>query len=442
MHPRHDVLFFKNAEGESYKQTYLSPPSGRSVVHQSRRSIHVGSARCVVILLFPPILLITSLTQWARQNPTMKATQNPGWPGCCRPPAANENKQVQIADWPAVSVIHHVPIPGDVRALLESLGQRIPPFAQNVVNTRGVFPSSQPPSISRRGSAVVASALRGEIMPVKSASLPIPVKLRGGGSPQQVVSPLVNNPSRTSLESSPGSTVSTNSMDQIVLPRRPAVDTQPEKRRDNSRESKQSPGRKHAELNGTLSRRASTQRPSLSAVVAVAKSNNDTPRKGSGGNPSPPPTNSIRGTDRTHERNTSTSTLRQRSPLDLEVAGLSIRSGSSSASSDSGDGSETTVISDGGFTDYLSDESEAELQRQAEIRAAIIAQTQVEEQEFRAARQQLANVDLRPPKSWTSNVNSTPRSQHAAPPTNGSAYGTQQFAASPYAGQTAAQSRV
>lgn len=62
--------------------------------------------------------------------------------------------------------------------------------------------------------------------------------------------------------------------------------------------------------------------------------------------------------------------------------------------------SDCTVTSDGGFTDYLSDESEAELQRQAEARAALVAQNQAEELEFKAARQQLAHVDLRPPKSW------------------------------------------
>jgi hypothetical protein len=78
----------------------------------------------------------------------------------------------------------------------------------------------------------------------------------------------------------------------------------------------------------------------------------------------------------------------------------------SSASSGSGssDGmeslSDSTVVSDGAFTDYLSDESEAELQRQAEARAALLAQTQMEEMEFKAARLQLAHVDLRPPKLW------------------------------------------
>jgi hypothetical protein len=74
-----------------------------------------------------------------------------------------------------------------------------------------------------------------------------------------------------------------------------------------------------------------------------------------------------------------------------------------------------TVTSDGGFTDYLSDESEAELQRQAEIKAAIVAQNQAEEQEFKAARQQLAEVDLRPPKTWSttaSNSRMQGRSMH------------------------------
>jgi hypothetical protein len=71
---------------------------------------------------------------------------------------------------------------------------------------------------------------------------------------------------------------------------------------------------------------------------------------------------------------------------------------------------DSTVTSDGGFTDYLSDESEAELQRQAEIKAAIVAQNQAEEQEFKAARQQLADVGLRPPPSW-STTTGNPRLQ-------------------------------
>lgn len=64
---------------------------------------------------------------------------------------------------------------------------------------------------------------------------------------------------------------------------------------------------------------------------------------------------------------------------------------------------DSTVTSDGGFTDYLSDESDAELQRQAEARAVLAAQNQAEEAEFKAARQQLAHIGLRPPKAWNPN---------------------------------------
>jgi len=62
--------------------------------------------------------------------------------------------------------------------------------------------------------------------------------------------------------------------------------------------------------------------------------------------------------------------------------------------------SDTTITSEG-FTDYLSDESEEELQKQAEARAAVLAQNQMEELEFKMARQQLVRVGLEPPKTWT-----------------------------------------
>jgi hypothetical protein len=77
---------------------------------------------------------------------------------------------------------------------------------------------------------------------------------------------------------------------------------------------------------------------------------------------------------------------------------------SSASSSGSGSRSDSTVTSEGAFTDYLSDESEAELQRQAEARAILTAQNMAEEAEFRAARERLAQVDLRPPKSWNSHL--------------------------------------
>jgi len=96
---------------------------------------------------------------------------------------------------------------------------------------------------------------------------------------------------------------------------------------------------------------------------------------------------------------------------------------SASSSSGSSGGrsslSDNTVTSDGGFTDYLSDESEAELQRQAEEKAALFAQMQAEELEFKMARQQLAHIGLRPPKSWNpTNTSSVHSSVNNFPPRN------------------------
>jgi len=87
--------------------------------------------------------------------------------------------------------------------------------------------------------------------------------------------------------------------------------------------------------------------------------------------------------------------------------------GSNSGSSDSigGGGSSSDNTIDGGFTDYLSDESEAELQRLAEAKAALEARLAQEEMEFKSVRQQFAHVDLRPPKTWnpTTIVNTSGR---------------------------------
>lgn len=69
--------------------------------------------------------------------------------------------------------------------------------------------------------------------------------------------------------------------------------------------------------------------------------------------------------------------------------------------------SNNAVPPDEGFTDYLADESEVELQGQVETRAAVIALNRAEELEFKMARQQLAQANLRPPKSWNPSKLST-----------------------------------
>lgn len=87
--------------------------------------------------------------------------------------------------------------------------------------------------------------------------------------------------------------------------------------------------------------------------------------------------------------------------LGMDMEGPSnVPKGSAPSSSSDGCGSisNNCVPTDEGFTDYLADESELELQ--AETRAAFIALNQAEELEFKMAREQLKLANLRPPKPW------------------------------------------
>ncbi|KAF7790914.1 hypothetical protein EIP86_001872 [Pleurotus ostreatoroseus] len=411
--------------------------------------------------MLPPVQTFNGcgFCKWARNNtnPKLSGYQNPGWPGCCRPPNPSENKLVQAADWPTVSLVHRVPIPSEIKAILESItGQRTSnalPFSTGSI--RGSLPSSQPPSLSRRTSSSVTVPTRGDTTPNKVTPVSIPPKRSGsGGSPQQLSATLATGSRNAAADNISCSLPNASAMDQVQnMVRRPLVETQ-ERRRNNSREAKKgSPNRQPVELLpsrksvdatssrksidlGSSARRNTTtqQRPSISAATTSTSVNkvtvDATTSYRSALAPSTNlPTASIpmpsSRTSGDREKSNTDSVRRRKTSLESALGGLSISSGSSASSSDSGGSTETTVISDGGFTDYLSDESDAELQRQAEIKAVLLEkmeQSYVEEQEFKAARQQLANIDLRPPKSWTSNVHSTPRSQNASSNNVGSAY--------------------
>ncbi|KAI0939728.1 hypothetical protein AcV5_001046 [Taiwanofungus camphoratus] len=379
-HPRHDVVYLKNAEVQTFS----------------------GCGFC----------------KWAATNPPAKLSgyQNPGWPGCCRPPTQNEQKFIGAADWPAVSLVHHIPIPLDIKAILESITGAKGGSGSPGGSIRTMSSQSLAPSMSRRTSYPVSSPTRTENTPTRTPPMPIPTRNRSSGSPQQVAISLTSNTTRNSNgDGSASSLPNRSAMDQYQAQRRSTADAYNDKRSEQSTASQHSPGRKCADLGGSISRRPIERRPSMSAVVpsmSISKVTVDIQpqqrRRAQTTNLNQPPVNvtSSRAADR---QNTAPAALQRRgSTLEKAVAAMSI---SSSSSGSSGSNSETTVISDGGFTDYLSDESEAELQRQAEAKAALVAQNHMEEQEFKAARQQLASVDLRPPKSWTGNINSTPRSQ-------------------------------
>lgn len=228
-----------------------------------------------------------------------------------------------------------------------------------------------------------------------------------GGSPkpphQAPVTNLLRSSSSTAI---PSSLPTSLPMDQHHRDRRYDHDRQ---RSESS--SRASPSRKQSELEGVLKHQSHSRRPSVtpattsvsvSKVVVDGRTRSDTQpsskRRSSVSN-----SNIVlnpRGSS-SQSRPSSRPTSFMARPIVKEDDDSSSTSGSSSSGSEStGSLSDSTVTSDGAFTDYLSDESEAELQRQAEARAALVALNMAEELEFKAVRQQLAHVDLHPPKVW------------------------------------------
>ncbi|KAJ7179153.1 hypothetical protein C8R46DRAFT_626936 [Mycena filopes] len=373
-HPRFDVLFLKNAEVESFN----------------------GCGYC----------------KWARTNPPPKQAgyYNPGWPGCCRPPTTNEHRLIQPADWRSVSLVHHVPIPSDVKAALDNLtslgGPASPPTTSPVRS--GPSAKSAIPSMDRRNST--------SNKPAKSAAVPIPTKGRSGGSPQMVASSIASNGLRGSGSGAGMSTSVPTASNMEQAQRRRDAPTDSDKPPGSSNSS---PSRKHVDLDSPL-----------------------TPRRNSGGRPPPSTTSKViadalisGSQERRRSLSSAQSSSKTSPPVSTKTASPPVRPAeppprpqkkvdpeSSSASSSSGSDSlgsltESTITSDGGFTDYLSDESEAELQRQAEAKAALVAQNEAEELEFRAARQALANIGLRPPKSWSAATDAERSAARIAPST-------------------------
>ncbi|KAI0677429.1 hypothetical protein C8Q78DRAFT_1002703 [Trametes maxima] len=403
-HPRGDVMYLKNAEVQLFN----------------------GCGYC----------------KWAKTNPPPRLAgyQNPGWPGCCRPPTPAEYKLISAAEWPAVSMVHHIPIPPEIKAILDGITapRGASPLASPTGSVRTPAVQTAAPAMSRRSSYNVASPTRTEPSAPKGNGV---AKGRSGGSPQQVSATLSSNPRGVVADTPMASLSKASSVEQGS--RRSAMDVFADKRPDPSNTAQRSPGRKPAELSGTVARRSSERRPSISAIPLAPGSKGliePAPQRRRTAPSTPNATSAslpqaARSVERPAERLTVEPPPSKRaSPLEEAVEKMSLSSASSSSSG--GSSSETTVISDGGFTDYLSDESEAELQRQAEAKAAIAAQNQLEEQEFKAARQQLAHVDLRPPKSWRGDVHTTPRSQVQTTRTP-SSYG-QAFATAPaYAASTA-----
>ncbi|KAK0206529.1 hypothetical protein DFS33DRAFT_1315241 [Desarmillaria ectypa] len=363
-HPRFDVYFLKNAEVDSFN----------------------GCGYC----------------KWARTNPPQKAAGyfNPGWPGCCRPPAASEQRMIQAADWRSVSIIHHIPIPPDIKSTLDGLTAPRP-GGSPAASSRGP-PGSKPPGPDRKnsgsGSSNGSPPSKTATMPPKSPAISIPSKSRG--SPKQGTTSLSNSLSRST---------GANLLSSPPTERRQSINDGPDKPATPPSNTS-SPSRKVIDLDGTTTprRNSTATRLPIPAAVKITSVNRSPPNQSLERRRTLVPPPSIPPSKPSLSR---PADLSPSPSISLPRPGKKDEDSVSNTSGSSGSMSDSTVTSDGGFTDYLSDESEAELQRQAEARAALVAQNQAEELEFKAARLQLTHVDLRPPKSWdaTNTVGSGPR---------------------------------
>ncbi|KAF7332134.1 WD-REPEATS-REGION domain-containing protein [Mycena kentingensis (nom. inval.)] len=161
--------------------------------------------------------------KWAKTNPKT----NNGWPGCCRPPTPSEYGRISAADWRAVNIVHHVQIPPEIKAALESASH-----SHSRTNSSG-----------RPGSSSKSA---------KPSAAPIPIKSRG--SPQMTSSSISSNTSRGSGGSggAASSLPSTSHIDQAQ--KRHGVDSLPAS-------SNSSPSRKHIDLDPIPPRRNSNARP-------------------------------------------------------------------------------------------------------------------------------------------------------------------------------------
>jgi len=265
-------------------------------------------------------------------------------------------------------------MPPEIKAILDSIvgptpvrgsSPQSPPMLSATLGRSAGLQVSGSPSASRRAGTNASTFVKPD---GKSG--------RSGYSPPQTTSSLSKATGRTSLDA--------------------------ERTRDTS------PGKRLLETE--LFHRSAGRRSSVSALPSPKSKDDCTPEREKRRTLNAINTNTITPSQRSSPSNS----IRAKT-LETGLAELSIAS-PSSASSSSGSSASSDITVDGGFTDYLSDESEAELQRQAEVRAALIAQTKTEEQEFRAARQQLATVDLRPPKSWNPSMARSQAASRPAPP--------------------------
>ncbi|KAG8956664.1 hypothetical protein FRC04_000142 [Tulasnella sp. 424] len=329
--------------------------------------------------------------KWAKrfaQSPDFDKLNNKGWPGCCRQPRLGEMELIDDADWPVVSKRYGLPD----RSTLRDRPQR-------------------PVSLSKAAGRSGSSARRGSIDVAQKDERGV----RDSGSPHRRGSPRIADPSPT--EGSPR-----RSVEALVASNPGSVAANGPYRNVMNPIGRPSPSSSQQSIS-TSYIGVEEREPGMYHTRAI-------PRNGQA-MPAPPATSNGVVEPQTIPRS---STIRRAPPAPSSVSSSSSSGYAESVSSNGGASSAAssvssydprglrdihkdfenmnlsstssnresiiTVTSDGAFTDYLSDESEAELQRQAEARAAQLRRMRAEEAEFNAAKRGLANIDLQTPIAW------------------------------------------
>lgn len=329
--------------------------------------------------------------KWAKrfaQAPDFDKLNNKGWPGCCRPPRLGEMELIDDADWPVVSRRYGLPDRSTLRdrpqrpVSLSKAASRSGSSARRgsieipQKDERGNRDSSSP---HRRGSPRIADPSPTEGSPRRGVAEPLVASNTGGIAANGPYRNMLNPIGRPSPSSSQQS-ISTSYIG--IEEREPGMyHTRPIPR--NGQAMPAPPANGNGVIDEPNRARSSSIRraPAAPSTVSSSSSSSGYAESNSGSSSSSSAASSV----------ADPRTLRD---IHKDFDKMSLSSTSSNRESI------ITVTSDGAFTDYLSDESEAELQRQAEARAAQLRRLRAEEAEFNAARRALANIDLQTPIAW------------------------------------------
>ncbi|KAG8694022.1 hypothetical protein FRC09_010115, partial [Ceratobasidium sp. 395] len=288
---------------------------------------------------------------WAREYPPPPGTQlpnNPGWPGCCRAPRPE--------DAPLIDKEHHT-------AIIAAWDQRaLPPAVSTVRNT----PSQRRSPIPQFATATPTPNSPNPVVESNTTT-------NGSGTPPPP------HPVPSTTMSSRRSDIRRDREQDRYIGRRQGSGSDHVPPISSSRQNSYSDSR-YSTVRASDNIRSNNQ-----PAIPSSWSRSGGGSAGVGGGIPPPPITSSE-------------------PLSLASLSASINQIGrlSSAMSDSGSessrDSNTTIGTDS--TDYLSDESEEELQRLAVERAIEVERQRIDEAEYESARRGLQNIELTPPQQW------------------------------------------